>query len=524
MEYIKQKAKSNKMNKNKKLGLNERMKRYVHYDWGVHESDSKWHKKGDLNYLKSRMFDITIRYPTGTMEHEIEKLRNFVINSLSWVDYYSIGIEGDNDHESTHLHIRITVNEMMTVAHVKAKFADVTDDDRCVLVNHENISFKVDSVSRNEMPNKTPMLHHAYPLKNAAYGKRVQDITPECYNNGVTTWTNLFDGERDATETEKEKWAWHREMFASLLFEAEKKNKNKAPYQINSGNAIRLAQTYANENNMEWSKETHVNVLATMCADKHGEKRYTLSSTFVGRTILEDLDNQKDNENYKCMVEDALNLKFALNKIKMDKLRAKAAAGGVTVTTRAKNATIKALQMQNKALVTEQQELNEKIKSLEEEMKKQNSDSNQKMMRLYENNKRCNTTMTRLKGELRERNEELAIAVMEIEDTHPMKRSSEWITLGNKEVWGYDTSVMEDFEKTKKRFVEEWRKKPHFKLEYDKKRKIQTPTIVEQSKRPKVEKEEHENLHKCDKCDDCGVQERAGCAEDQGLPLYMPHK
>ena len=73
------------------------MKRYVHYDWGIHESDSKWHKKGDLNYLKSRMFDITIRYPTGTMEHEIEKLRNFVINSLSWVDYYSIGIEGDND-------------------------------------------------------------------------------------------------------------------------------------------------------------------------------------------------------------------------------------------------------------------------------------------------------------------------------------------------------------------------------------------------------------------------------------------
>jgi hypothetical protein len=47
------------------------------------------------------------------------------------------------------------------------------------------------------------------------------------------------------------------------------------------------------------------------------------------------------------------------------------------------------------------------------------------------------------------------------------------------------------------------------------KRKIQTPTIVGQSKRPKVD-----NLHKCDKCDDCGVQERAWCAMDQGLPLY----
>ena len=141
------------------------------------------------------------------------------------------------------------------------------------------------------MPNKTPMLHHAYPLKNAAYGKRIQDITPECYNNGVTTWTNLFDGERDATETEKEKWVWYREMFASMLFEEEKKKKNKTAYKIHSGNAIEQAQTYAKDNNMVWSKETHVNVLATTCTDEHGEKRYTLSSTFVGRTILEDLNH-----------------------------------------------------------------------------------------------------------------------------------------------------------------------------------------------------------------------------------------
>ena len=352
MEYIKAKAKSNKMNKKKKLGLNERMKRYVHYEWGVHKKDSKWHKKGDLNYLKSTMFDITVRYPSGTRENEIEKLRNFVIN-CPWIDYYSIGIEGDDDHESTHLHIRIVVHEMMTVADIKEKFAEVRDDDRCVVVNHENISFFVVSVSRNEMPNKTPMLQLAYPLKNAAYGKRVQDIKPECYNNGVTTWTNLFDGESDAPETDKEKWAWYREMFASMLFAEEKKKKNKTLYQINSGNAIEQAQTYAKNNNIVWSKETHVNILATMCTDKLGEKRFALSSTFMGKTILEDLNEHKDDENYKSQVEDALNLKFTLNRIKMAKLRAKAAAGGAAVSTTAKNATIKALKEENKALTRE---------------------------------------------------------------------------------------------------------------------------------------------------------------------------
>ena len=357
MEYIKAKAKSNKMNKKKKLGLNERMKRYVHYDWGVYKKDSKWHKKGDLNYLKSTMFDITVRYPSGTRENEIEKLRNFVIN-CPWIDYYSIGIEGDDDHENTHLHIRIVVHEMMTVADIKEKFAEVRDDDRCVVVNHENISFFVDSVSRNEMPNKTPMLQLAYPLKNAAYGKRVQDIKPECYNNGVTTWTNLFDGERDAPETDKEKWAWYREMFASMLFAEEKKKKNKTLYQINSGNAIEQAQTYAKNNNIVWSKETHVNILATMCTDKLGEKRFALSSTFMGRTILEDLNEHKDDENYKSQVEDALNLKFTLNRIKMAKLRAKAAAGGAAVSTTAKNATIEALKKVRKHQTRENVSLN----------------------------------------------------------------------------------------------------------------------------------------------------------------------
>lgn len=458
MEYIKQKAKSNKMNKNKKLGLNERMKRYVHYDWGVHEKDSIWHKKGDLNYLKSRMFDITVKYPNGTREHEIEKLRNFVINSLSWIDYYSIGIEGDDDHESTHMHIRITVNEMTTVADVKAKFAEVRDDDRCVVVNLENISFKVDSVSRNEMPNKTPMLHHAYPLKNAAYGKRVQDITPECYNNGVTTWTNLFDGERDATETEKEKWAWHREMFASMLFEAEKKKKNKTPYQINSGNAIQLAQNYAKDNNMVWSKETHVNVLATMCTDEHGEKRYTLSSTFVGRTILEDLDNQKDNENYKCMVEDALNLKFALNKIKMEKLRAKAAAGGATVSTTAKNATIKALKMQNKALVTEQQKLHEKIKLLEDTITKQNTD----ISKLKEGNVKKHQTMDALKKDLDIRTKELFASIWDALP-EPEKIGPRVIPLHDRMHYTERANYKFSNERTRAKFqettIEKWRNK-----------------------------------------------------------------
>jgi uncharacterized coiled-coil protein SlyX len=297
-----------------------------------------------------------------------------------------------------------------------------------------------------------------------------------------------------------------------------------------------------------------------------------LSSTFVGRTILEDLDNQKDNENYKCMVEDALNLKFALNKIKMEKLRAKAAAGGATVSTTAKNATIKALKMQNKALVTEQQKLHEKIKLLEDTITKQNTD----ISKLKEGNVKKHQTMDALKKDLDIRTKELFASIWDALP-EPEKIGPRVIPLHDRMHYTERANYKFSNERTKAKFqedtIEKWRNKrekkrktqtpnashmslkrargdeneervkrmkAHERRKYnddftvissrvtgmttattDNKRKIQTPTIVGQSKRPKVEKEEKEKVHVCDKCDGCGRTTRAECATDQGLPVYV---
>jgi type II secretory pathway component PulC len=70
-----------------------------------------------------------------------------------------------------------------------------------------------------------------------------------------------------------------------------------------------------------------------------------------------------------------------------------------------------------------------------------------------------------LKESLQKRDEELAQAVMEQIDPHPMIKKGEWITLTP---IGWGTAIMNNvsnnFKETKKRVVAEWRKKPHFKL------------------------------------------------------------
>ena len=60
-----------------------------------------------------------------------------------------------------------------------------------------DIALKVTTCKRNEVKNKTVLLHSVYPLKDAARDNAAHEITPEHWNNRITTWTNIFDGKKD---------------------------------------------------------------------------------------------------------------------------------------------------------------------------------------------------------------------------------------------------------------------------------------------------------------------------------------
>jgi hypothetical protein len=178
---------------------------------------------------------------------------------------------------------------------------------------------------------------------------------------------------------------------------------------------IEAAEKYAKNNDMEWSDNiedgTHVHVLATMVTST-GDTRYELAPGFLNTAIQDDLNCQKKKENYKSILEETLVAHFKGVKAKAARALAKAAAGGATITTREKNKLIDALKLKNQAIVSERQELNEKINQLKEQIKKQDATISQ----LQAGNVRANQTITTLKTTLDDRDTELFTAIREGKD------------------------------------------------------------------------------------------------------------
>jgi hypothetical protein len=169
------------------------------------------------------------------------------------------------------------------------------------------------------------MIHCAIVLKSAAAGKTCESITENDYNNRLTHLTNLFEGEKECTdENELQQWKMNRITFAHLLMSEQKKKNNKAPLMIASKDAVKMARSYASLTGMNWTVDTHFDIVATMVTDKGRESSYELAPSFLAKVIKDSLnENDQESEDYKELLIDALKLNKQYNDDKLAKLKAK---------------------------------------------------------------------------------------------------------------------------------------------------------------------------------------------------------
>jgi hypothetical protein len=370
MDYKSKKVKGKVKPMNPKIKIHETMKKDIHYEIKTHSEDVESHIPGSKKGLLSSMFMLTISPTGGLLKEEIDILVEFIL-SANWIMYYAIGIEvitrPEPEDDWKHMHISLVTNIKTDVRGIKDLFYGlINEEERMVSIPNdkndkgivENVSFKIDSCRSKYFDTKTPMAQCAYTLKSAAAGQIRDSIAENDYNNRLTCWTNLFDDEKECTdECELQQWRLNRITFAHLLIEEEKKKKNKAPFLIATKYAIGMAQSYAILNGMEWTEDTHIDIIATMVTDKGREKTYELAPNFLVNCIKIDLHKKKNSSNYKEFLVDALKLNDQLNDAKLAKVKAKLAKAAGTIPRRSKadDALIKSLKRE----LTKQKKLKE---------------------------------------------------------------------------------------------------------------------------------------------------------------------
>ena len=327
MEYIKDKDKGTEM---KNLKIHETMTEGIHYKFSRHGPDVVSHTPGSYKGIEgSSMFVATFRPVGGLMEHESSKIVNFILNA-PWIQYYGMGLElVNNERQSQHLTVHFTTTDMVTgkvsaVDGMKKRFFGLLEEQRIMSIQNKDGklcgTIEIKSCSKNHMPTKTAMTHCVYPLKDAVKGKRREDLTETDYNNKVTHWTNLFDGEKECTdENDQNQWRMNRIAFHHLLVEEERKKKHRAPHLIHPRTHNEQAKAYAIGNGLpEWTPESHAHILATMVTDKLGEKNYILAPGFLKKSVQKALYDQNYLEDYKELVEQTLRHHFIKRKRELE--------------------------------------------------------------------------------------------------------------------------------------------------------------------------------------------------------------
>ena len=306
---------------------------------GVGDTSKKsHHTKHSFDYLETMFFCVTYRPVDGLASQEIDTIVNFVLGCDSLL-YYAIGVEVLGGKIKTrHLHINVVMKQKCRNEIVRDLFKPLMKDAR--LAPREDIALKVVTCKRNEVRNKTVLLHGAYALKDAAIDKAAHQITAEHWNNRITTWTNIFDGKM---EGEKEDWwKWKEERFAHLLYDKFHKTHNP-PVTLTRHNGNKLIRGYASKKNMEYTLDARPEIIAEMVMDT-GTVNYE-QNILKGR-LQEQVNDVKGEDSYKATLIKKLRRYYA--SLKED--------GGGGRASRA-NAALEKLQVEYNALKEEYEEL-----------------------------------------------------------------------------------------------------------------------------------------------------------------------
>ena len=159
-----------------------------------------------------------------------------------------------------------------------------------------DIALKVTTCKRNEVKNKTVLLHSVYPLKDAARNKAAHEITSEHWNNRITMWTNIFDGRKDCMGDELNWWKWKEDRFQHLLFKKFHTD-HKETLTITSGNALKMMKEYASKKNIPFSLNQRAAIIAEMVTDTTDTVNY--GETLIKGKAKTAINSIKEEENYK---------------------------------------------------------------------------------------------------------------------------------------------------------------------------------------------------------------------------------
>lgn len=263
-----------------------------HFTGDGDKSKNSHHTKHSFTYLETMLYCVTYRPVDGLASHEIETIVNFVLGCDRLL-YYAIGVEVLGGKIKTrHLHINVVMKHKCRNEIVRDLFRPLMKDAR--LAPREDIALKVVTCKRNEVRNKTVLLHGAYALKDAAIDKAAHQITAEHWNNCITTWTNIFDGKM---EGEKEDWwKWKEERFAHLLYDKFHKTHNP-PVTLTRHNGNKLIRGYASKKNMEYTLDARPVIIAEMIMDT-GTVNY--EQTILKGRLQEQVNDVKGEDCYKA--------------------------------------------------------------------------------------------------------------------------------------------------------------------------------------------------------------------------------
>ena len=267
---------------------------HEHFTGNGDTSSKSNHSKGSFDYLKTMYFDITYRPTDGLSNQEIKRITDFVLNSDK-ILYYSMGVEVKGGKIKTcHLHIHVVMKVMCRYGDIDKMFEPLMKGER--VAPKPDIALKVTTCKRNEVKNKTVLLHSVYPLKDAARDKAAHEITSEHWNNRITTWTNIFDGKKDCMGDELDWWKWKEDRFKHLLFKKFHTN-HKETITITSGNAVRMMKEYASKKNIPYSLNQRAAIIAEMVTDTTDTVNY--EETIIKGKVKTAINGIKEEDHYK---------------------------------------------------------------------------------------------------------------------------------------------------------------------------------------------------------------------------------
>ena len=263
-----------------------------HFTGDGDKSKNSHHTKHSFTYLETMLYCVTYRPVDGLTAEEIQEIVNFVLGCDRLL-YYAIGVEvlGGNI-KTRHLHINVVMKDMCRNEIVRDLFRPLMKDAR--LAPREDIALKVVTCKRNEVRNKTVLLHGAYALKDAAIDKPAHQITAEHWNNRTTTWTNIFDGKKDGGN--EDWWKLKEDRFAHLLYD-KFHDGHKSTVTLTRGNGNKLIRDYASKKNMEYTLDARPEIIAEMVMDTTGTVNFE-QNILRGR-LQEQVNGFKGEDCYK---------------------------------------------------------------------------------------------------------------------------------------------------------------------------------------------------------------------------------